>query len=187
MIVFLILICFSSKIWVSAHSYIKESNPAEGEIVEEPLKMIDITFETEIENIGELFITQKNETYEVRNITIEEDKLIGEFDKPLDNGQYKATWKIVGEDGHPLEGTISFIVQVPNQSQTEPSNNEEGTENQDSDQVAQEQNKEDDTLSQYEQNNQNGVANSNFKKWFLPLATLTIIIMAFFIFRKDKK
>lgn len=188
-IVILILISFNLKIEVFAHSYTKESNPAEGEIVEEPLEIIDITFETEIETIGELFLTQNNQTYEVENITIEEDKLIGKFNKPLENGQYKATWKIVGEDGHPLEGTISFTVQVPDQTQTEASNREDETENQteDSEQEAQEQNKEDDTLSQDEQNKQDGVGNSNFQKWFLPIATLTILIMAFFIFRKGKK
>ncbi|MCM3574081.1 MULTISPECIES: copper resistance protein CopC [Mesobacillus] len=188
-IAILILISFNLKIEVFAHSYTKESNPAEGEIVKEPLDMIDITFETEIETIGELFLTHNNETYQVENITIEEDKLIGKLDKPLENGEYKATWKIVGEDGHPLEGTISFTVQVPDQTQTEASNREDETENQteDSEQEGQEQNKEDDTLSQDEQNKQEGVGNSNFQKWFLPAAALTILIMALFIFRKGKK
>lgn len=185
-IVALILISFNSKIEVFAHSYTKESNPAEGEIVEKPLDMIGITFETEIETIGELFLTHNNEKYKVENITIEEDKLIGKFDKPLENGQYLATWKIVGEDGHPLEGTISFTVQVPDQSQTEPSNKEDET-GKNLGQEAQEQNQEDDTFSQDKQNNQNQVVNINFKKWFLPVAALTILIIAFFIFRKGKK
>lgn len=186
MIAILILISFNSKIEVFAHSYTKESNPAEGEIVEKPLDMIVITFETEIETIGELFLTHNNEIYQVENITIEEDKLIGKFDKPLENGQYQATWKIVGEDGHPLEGTISFTVQVPDQSQNEPSNKEDET-GKNLGQETQEQKKEDDSLSQDEQNKQDGVGNSNFQKWFLPIATLTILIMAFFIFRKGKK
>lgn len=188
MIAILIFISFNSKIEVFAHSYTKESNPAEGEIVEEPLDMIDITFETEIETIGELFITDNDETYQVENITIEEDKLIAKFDKPLENGEYKATWKIVGEDGHPLEGTISFTVQVPDQSKTETSTREE-TENQteDSEQEAQEPRKKEDTVPLNEQKNQNGIVNSNFQTWFLPVAALTILIMAFFIFRKGKK
>ncbi|MFT9597546.1 copper resistance CopC family protein [Mesobacillus sp.] len=188
MIAILIFISFNSKIEVFAHSYTKESNPAEGEIVEEPLDMIDITFETEIETIGELFLTHNNETYQVENITIEEDKLIAKFDKPLENGEYKANWKIVGEDGHPLEGTISFTVQVPDQSKTETSTREE-TENQteDSEQEAQEPRKKEDTVPLNEQKNQNGIVNSNFQKWFLPVAALTILIMAFFIFRKGKK
>lgn len=137
----LIFLCFNPDIEVFAHSYTKESNPAEGEVVEEPLEMIDITFETEIETIGELFLTNNYETVKVENITIEEDQLIGKFDKPLENGRYKATWKIVGADGHPLEGTISFTVQVPDQSQNEPSNKEDETENQteDIEQEAQEQ------------------------------------------------
>jgi copper resistance protein C len=188
MIAILIFISFNSKIEVFAHSYTKESNPAEGEIVEEPLDMIDITFETEIETIGELFITDNDETYQVENITIEEDKLIAKFDKPLENGEYKATWKIVGEDGHPLEGIISFTVQVPDQSKTETSTREE-TENQteDSEQEAQEPRKKEDTLPLNEQKNQNGIVNSNFQTWFLPVAALTILLMAFFIFRKGKK
>lgn len=187
MLIILILLSIDSKIVAFAHSYIKESKPSEAEIVKEPIDMIDITFETKIETIGELFLTYNNQTIEVKNITIEEDKLIGQLDKPLSNGQYKAIWKIVGEDGHPLEGTISFTVQVPNQYQNESSNKVVETEKQteDPEQPALEQKKNDNNLSRNEKVNQ--IGSSTIKKWFLPLASLTILIMAFFLFRKDKK
>lgn len=189
MALILILLSFNSNIEVFAHSYTKESNPAEGEILRQPLEIIEITFETEIETIGELFLTYNNKTVEVENITIEEDQLIGKFDQPLENGQYKATWKIVGEDGHPLEGTISFTVQAPEQSQNELSTKEDETEDETGDpvQVAKEKGKEKDKVPLTKQDNQNQMVNSNFQKWFLPLTALSILIMALLIFRKDKK
>jgi len=180
---FLILFSFNLNFKVSAHSYVKESNPTEGEVVKESLELIDITFETEIETLGELSLSNNNQTVEVKNITIEDDRLIGKLEKPLENGQYKATWKIVGEDGHPLEGTISFTVQTPEPVQNESVNENKIEKNrQEMEQSHQEQNKELESLPASEQKE-----NSITKKWLLPLATITILIMTLFIFRKDKK
>ena len=35
------------------------------------------------------------------------------FLQPLENGDYKVEWKIIGADGHPIEGDFSFSVNVP--------------------------------------------------------------------------
>ena len=35
------------------------------------------------------------------------------FLQPLKNGNYIVDWKIIGTDGHPIEGTFSFSVEVP--------------------------------------------------------------------------
>ena len=32
------------------------------------------------------------------------------FLSPLDNGTYTVEWKIIGADGHPIQGTYSFMV-----------------------------------------------------------------------------
>ena len=35
------------------------------------------------------------------------------FLQPLENGDYKVEWNIIGADGHPIEGEFSFSVNVP--------------------------------------------------------------------------
>ena len=32
---------------------------------------------------------------------------------PLENGKYKVEWKIIGADGHPINGEFSFSVNMP--------------------------------------------------------------------------
>jgi hypothetical protein len=35
-----------------------------------------------------------------------------DVDQELENGNYIINWKIVGKDGHPIEGMVNFQVQV---------------------------------------------------------------------------
>jgi copper resistance protein C len=42
---------------------------------------------------------------------IQEKQMIGTLSVPLENGTYKIQWSIVGEDGHPIEREINFVVQ----------------------------------------------------------------------------
>ena len=46
------------------------------------------------------------------------------FLQPLKNGNYKVDWEIIGADGHPIEGTFSFSVDVPNDKATVESKSE---------------------------------------------------------------
>ena len=46
----------------------------------------------------------------------------GSITDVLENGQYIISWKIIGEDGHPIDGEIVFSVDAPvSEVATEPS------------------------------------------------------------------
>ncbi|MEL3960009.1 copper resistance CopC family protein [Lysinibacillus endophyticus] len=102
-----------------AHTGLETSSPQQGEVVEEELKQIQLTFETKIEQ-GSTFTLQNSsgETIPVDNISVVERQLVGDIPTPLQNGDYKINWNIIGADGHLIEGEISFSVNVPEEETT---------------------------------------------------------------------
>lgn len=186
---FMLLISFYPSLEAFAHSYTKSSSPAEGEVVTQPLNVIEIIFETDIEQMGQLSLSIQNETIEIENVTIEGDTLIGSLNAPLENGQYKANWKIVGEDGHPIEGTINFSVELPVQ---EPVQSENETNEEEQSEVAQDEKQEEPQTS--EENVQltpeedvDAKESNGVQKWLLPLVAIVALIAIFLVFRKGKK
>lgn len=99
---------------VFAHSHLGASNPADGDIVTEPLQEITLTFDGQIE-IGSYIDLQAaaGEPVEVEEIKIGDGSLIGTFTEALPNDDYTVNWSIISADGHPLEGTFSFTVNAP--------------------------------------------------------------------------
>lgn len=108
---------FSSK--TLAHTGLETSSPQDGEIITETLEQITLTFETKIEQ-GSTFELNNSlgETIAVDNITLSENQLNGQLAKPLENGEYKIQWKIIGADGHPIDGVLNFSVNLPMSEET---------------------------------------------------------------------
>lgn len=99
---------------VFAHTNLKDSTPKDGEIVSEPLQEITLSFETKIEQTSKFEVfSSKGKSVNVENLTIEEDLMKGSFSQPLENGDYKVVWKIVGADGHIIGGEYSFTMNAP--------------------------------------------------------------------------
>lgn len=97
-----------------AHTGLESSSPKNGDIINEELKQITLTFETKIEQGSRFELLNSNdETIPVENISLSEKQMIGNFLNPLENGEYQVNWKIIGADGHPIEGNFSFSVNVP--------------------------------------------------------------------------
>ncbi len=110
-----------------AHTGIESSNPEDGSTITEELTTVTLTFETEIEETSSFELQNANgETVAVDNITVENNTMTGTFDQPIANGDYKVQWKIIGIDGHPIEGTFSFSVDAPEVAEEE-STSEEAT------------------------------------------------------------
>ncbi|WHY01652.1 copper resistance CopC family protein [Neobacillus sp. DY30] len=99
---------------VFAHSHLEYSTPKNGEIVTETLKAITLTFETKIEPTSSfVLLNEKNDSIPLSTISINGNQLIANVEANLMNGSYTIHWKIIGEDGHPLEGDIPFTIQMP--------------------------------------------------------------------------
>lgn len=58
-----------------------------------------------------MVLDQDGKELEWAELKKEESKMIGVLAEPMENGSYVVNWTIIGEDGHPVEGTVSFSVQ----------------------------------------------------------------------------
>jgi methionine-rich copper-binding protein CopC len=98
---------------VFAHSHLAESTPKNGEVLIEPLKTISLSFETDLEPTSTFTLVNSNGTaIPLSEPTLEGNQLLGTLEEELLNGDYTIQWKIIGTDGHQLEGDIPFTVQL---------------------------------------------------------------------------
>lgn len=97
-----------------AHSYLSGSDPTDGEVKTEPVQAITLHFNGKIMegSFVEIAITN-GDAIEVTNIEIGDGYLTGTVAEPLTNNDYTVNWSIISADGHPLEGTFTFTVNVP--------------------------------------------------------------------------
>jgi len=108
------LICFLSFVGIAlAHTGLESSTPQNGEVITENLQNITLTFEGKLENGSTFTVKNSNEEILPTEISLAENLLIGTLSSPLENGEYQIHWSIIGADGHPIEGDLSFSVNVP--------------------------------------------------------------------------
>ena len=97
-----------------AHTGLESSSPQNGEVIKEELREISLTFETKIEQGSTFELKNSNgDSILLRISSLTENKMVGNFSNPLENGEYQVNWNIIGADGHPIEGEFSFSVDVP--------------------------------------------------------------------------
>ncbi|WP_068674017.1 copper resistance protein CopC [Oceanobacillus sp. Castelsardo] len=107
--VFLFAMCISTTVF--AHSHLSGSNPADGDIITEPLSEIVLEFDGAIEQGSFMDVTTTDgKDVELQELMIDEGTLTGTVVEPLTNGEYQVNWNIISADGHPLEGEFSFTV-----------------------------------------------------------------------------
>ncbi|MDF2791080.1 MAG: copC [Neobacillus sp.] len=141
---------------VSAHTSLSSSNPTEGQVVTENLEQITLKFATAIEELSTMELVKDGNKIGLGEIKVENKQLIGRISDPLVNGSYTIQWKIVGEDGHPINGEINFNVQTAqNQPETNTVTPEEnqGTQEENNQANQTERNTASDTVEQPEENN----------------------------------
>jgi copper resistance protein C len=132
LLLMLCLFTFMVPTFTSAHTGLESSNPSEGEVVKEELKEITLQYKTEIENLSTMKIV-KDDGQEVKldSVIIQEKTMSGILSQSLENGSYTVDWKIIGTDGHPIEGQIPFSVQGEQKEEVNPPAHKETDENSD--------------------------------------------------------
>ena len=96
------------------HTGLESSTPQNGDVVNEELQQITLTFEGKVEQASKFELQNSTgKSIPVENTSISENQIVGNFANPLKNGEYLVNWKIIGADGHPIEGEFSFSVDVP--------------------------------------------------------------------------
>lgn len=123
-IVLVFLLLFVVPFEVQAHTYLSSSVPEEGTVIETSLQDVTLSFKTDIDAISTMkIVTNNGDTVPFEKLNVMQRELKGRLTQPLENGTYTIEWKIVGEDGHPISGTVPFEVQL-----TEVTNNSESLE-----------------------------------------------------------
>lgn len=96
-----------------AHTQLSSTVPAHGDIVTESLTKISLTYAGQIEEGSHFELTNATgETIEVTSLNVFNGVMTGKVAEPLINGTYTVKWDSISEDGHPLNGTFSFVVDI---------------------------------------------------------------------------
>ncbi len=116
-----LILLFMMPFTAEAHTALTESNPAQGEVLTEIPQKLELRFGTKIEEGSSLTLTGPSSEVELDTVSVEGDVMKGIIPDQLENGQYIISWKIIGEDGHPIEGEIAFSLNVASEESVEPS------------------------------------------------------------------
>ncbi|ANU14907.1 copper resistance CopC family protein [Planococcus halocryophilus] len=110
--VLLVLAIFALPVVGQAHTTLSSSTPAEGSVVAETLEEVVLTFGTVIEQGSTMTLEREGITYDFEEITFSSEVMTGAIKEELPNGSYTIQWKIIGVDGHPIEGEVPFELAV---------------------------------------------------------------------------
>ena len=127
--VFLLFFAFIPSVF--AHTSLSSSVPEDGETIQEEVEHVTLLFNTSIETMSTLKVTDEmGMEVPLEEITVDDKEMKGILESPLTTGNYQVDWKIVGQDGHPIEGEYSFSigkseteVEEPKVSMESPSDN----------------------------------------------------------------
>ncbi|MGO1057501.1 copper resistance CopC family protein [Planococcus sp. FY231025] len=116
LVLFLVLTPFAAH----AHTALTDSNPASGETLAEQPGQIELVFNTDIEEGSSMALQGPNGAVEVADLSLNGNMMFGSVATNLENGSYTISWKIIGADGHPIEGEVPFSVEIATEAVEEP-------------------------------------------------------------------
>lgn len=111
-IVLFVLAIFALPTIGQAHTTLSSSTPAEDSVVTETLEEVVLTFGTVIEQGSAMTLESEGKTYEFNDLSLSNEVMTGTLNEELPNGSYTIQWKIIGVDGHPIEGEVPFELAV---------------------------------------------------------------------------
>ncbi|ANU26629.1 copper resistance CopC family protein [Planococcus versutus] len=112
MIMLLVIAILALPLVGQAHTTLSSSTPAEGSVVVDPLDEVILTFGTVIELGSTMILENEEATYEFEEVALSNEVMTGKMTEELPNGSYVIKWKIIGVDGHPIEGEVPFELAV---------------------------------------------------------------------------
>lgn len=109
----LTLVLFATVGPAMAHDELTTSSPSQGQVLEKAPETLELTFSGNILNLGhEIRVTDSTGRDVTRGTMVVKDKTVSQ---PLNDGgtadeTYTVTWRVVSQDGHPIEGKYSYSV-----------------------------------------------------------------------------
>ncbi|WP_181276144.1 copper resistance CopC family protein [Brevibacterium oceani] len=96
---------------VSAHDQLVSSNPEDGAELDRQPEWLEMTFSGNIQEVGsEVTVVVDGKDVSAGELTVEGKKLSVALPDDLKPGDYKVTWRVVSQDGHPISGDYSFTI-----------------------------------------------------------------------------
>ncbi|MGO1907188.1 MAG: copper resistance CopC family protein [Brevibacterium aurantiacum] len=95
----------------SAHDQLVSSNPEDGSKVDQQPEWIEMTFSGDIQEVGsEVKVVIDGKNVSAGELTVDGKKLSVALPDNLKPGDYKVTWRVVSQDGHPISGDYDFTI-----------------------------------------------------------------------------
>lgn len=97
----------------SAHTEFSSSTPQDGQVLDEPVSEIALTFAGEAEPAGDGFVVlDASGAIRLPDEIFSDDNLTWSisFDEPLTAGTIGVRWRVAAPDAHPIDGGFSFTV-----------------------------------------------------------------------------
>ncbi len=97
----------------SAHTGFESSDPADGDVLDEPVSDIALTFSGEATPAGEGFVVlDPSGTIRQPDEVITNDNLtfVLRFNEPLVGGDVAVRWMVAAPDAHPIDGGFTFTI-----------------------------------------------------------------------------
>jgi methionine-rich copper-binding protein CopC len=95
----------------SAHDQLVSSNPEDGAELDQQPEWLEMTFSGNIQEVGsEVKVVVDGKDVSAGELTTEGKKLSVALPDDLKPGDYKVTWRVVSQDGHPISGDYAFTI-----------------------------------------------------------------------------
>ena len=104
---------FALTAWMSAHTKLEKSDPADGATVTKAPTMVQLFFNEKPDlKVSKVEITGPSGKVELGPAHSMADKdIMAAIKGTLGNGKYTVNWQAAGSDGHVEKGVLSFTVQ----------------------------------------------------------------------------
>ena len=95
----------------SAHDQLVSSNPEDGAELDQQPEWLEMTFSGDIQEVGsEVKVVVDGKDVSAGELTTEGKKLSVALPDDLKPGDYKVTWRVVSQGGHPISGDFAFTI-----------------------------------------------------------------------------
>ena len=112
----LLLVIFLAPINAYAHSTLVTSNPKSGAVLSKSPNSLALTFNENLikiagKNVSRVSLTDSNNAViKLGKTTISKSRITAKITSALKSGNYKISYRVVSNDGHPVSGTIEFRI-----------------------------------------------------------------------------
>ena len=98
----------------SAHDALVASTPADGETLTTVPTELTLSYSAEIAQIGaDVVVTDPAGTVVSQPLTVAGTDVVVPLATDLAPGVYAVAWRVTSSDGHPIDGTLAFTLDVP--------------------------------------------------------------------------